>query len=239
MKILFIPKKQTMLSASSILLVDASNPAKVYLYDHDTNISTLLSIPGITGLSSDIAHTANKLWLYTSGGIGEWNITFNPFTAVFNRSITGVYPTAGLGAKNDTKIISGAYLEYDITTILATISATFSSGMAGRHIAGDIILTTNNKVIVTFTKDDYTQSWISQFSYPDGALELDIDITAQCPSPYGIYQYNDQIFIAQPDGSIYNIDIHSPYNLTLINMASHSINGASQIPSFLTTSLIP
>jgi uncharacterized protein (TIGR02145 family) len=234
-------------AACSILFNTQDDPSKIYAYDPATQISTLLTIPGITVTSADIAHTANKLWIpppnqQALSTDAEWNITLNPFTATFNRNITNLYSSAGLCAINDTTLITVLLLDvYESNISTSTAVNTFKFSMiAGRRIAGDYLLTTNNKFIVTTLNINNSNiRHITQYSYPDGAVEVDIDISAVGASPYGIYEYNNEIYIGYADGKIYKINKTSPYATTLIDTLVHSISGASQLPSCLTVSFIP
>jgi len=224
-------------SEGSVLFNTSDNPTQVYAYDPVTNISSLLTIPGILTTSSDIAHTANKLWLYSSHGIDEWNITLSPFTAIFNRSITNVNGSAGLCAKDDVTLINNAggdVYECDITTTTSVNTLKFSS-ISGRTVTGDFVLTTTNKLIV-LNNNSGGNKFVTQYDYTTGAVDLDIPITLV--APFGLYEYSGGIYIAD-SATLYNIDITTPYTLTYLSSLSYGINGASQLPSFSTINFIP
>lgn len=236
----YIPKKKNVNFNTGVLFVTNDNPAKVYLYNPNTKESTLLSVPNITGLSGDIAHTSNKMWLYGGVGVKEWNLSNNPLSATYNREISNIFGTNGLGAISDTRIINGAYMEMDITTNTATLVKALSNGFPTRTISGDVILTTDSKFIVTFRNNSFSQFWITQYNYTGSSLvlELDIDITSQITAPWGLFEHNNKIYIANGDGKIYNIDVYSPYGISLFDDTGYIINGASQIPSLLNTSFV-
>lgn len=235
------------LVASSILLNSSNIPTKIYEHNHTGNTSTLITISGITQASADIAHTANKLWLF-QGNLSEWDITLNPFNATYNRTISGIDQfSSGLCAIDDTTLInvSGASPTPDGLTVFEVIVTGATAVnipkfnlIPGRYISGDFMLTTTNKFIVT-TRSQYMPfpTYIEQYSWPDGAVELDLSISAYTDSPYGLYQYNDEIFIVNGNGVIYKIDKTSPYAITPSASTTTNIsivNGASQLPSALT-----
>lgn len=235
----WITKMNFNISTISVLYNDGNAPANVYVYYPNTLSCSQLTVPGITAASVDIAHTANKLWLYyDSNNIDEWNITLSPWSATYNRRITNfIYYSSGLCAINDTKLISVNYpsvYESDITSTTASNTLIFSSLIPYRAVSGDYMLTTTNKFIITTT---YSSSvYISQYAYPSGTLEFDIDISSMTwdEEPYGLFEYNNDIFIADGIGSIYKIDKTSPFNTTLITGVTSNIFGASSIPSQLT-----
>lgn len=229
------------LVASSVLFADLDTPAKVYGYNPGTLSSVLLPIASIVGSTTDIAHTANKLWLYNAGhtGISEWNITLSPFTAIFNRNIISTPISSGLGAIDDTHLLnfsgygSTALYELDITGGTSVNTFKFNI-LPNRSVSGDFILTTTNKLIVTTYDSVTARTYISQYDYATGALELDLDIYSTIPAPFGVYQYGTAIFIADSSGNLYNIDKTTPYILSLVDTTAYAIAGASQIPSYLT-----
>jgi hypothetical protein len=183
--------------------------------------------------------------------ITEWNITLSPFSATYNRGIT-IPPqgmSAGLGAINDTTLLNvvgnglvpPSYIPslytIDITTSTAILTYKFDL-ISNRYISGDLYLTTNNKVIAT-TQTIFGLTYITQYDYITGAMEMDLELTPTIQYPWGIFQQNDEIFITSgPDGLVYHINKTSPYNLTLTGSTNTENRGASQVPSCLTTSFV-
>lgn len=222
--------------SSTVLFNDSDNPSKVYAYYPDTTDSVLLDVPLVPDFEVDIAHTANKLWLLGSGVPVEWDITLSPFSASYNRVISGgLFNSPGLGAIDDTTLIgiSGDKVyEVNITVNPATNTEKFSM-IPGRSISGDYLLTTTGKFIVTNYVSPY-EVYITQYDYSTGDVEVDIEITPTISSPYGIYEYDGDIFIADGSGQLYMIDKDYPYGLTLVDTLPYYINGASQLPSYLT-----
>jgi hypothetical protein len=220
-----------------------SGVGKVYSYDLTTNVSTLLFNPSPPqpASSSDIAHTNNKLWLYAGNTIYEWNITLNPFTQTFNRTISG--PTGFLGnglcAINDTQLIgSNTVSPSSIVRITLNPNNTSTSEVLfnlpnARAVSGDIIYTTNNKIIVTTQSTTVVQNaWISQYYFngTSWVLEFDKVITTPISAPYGLATINNNLYIFSTT-YIYKIETVFPYTITQVNNVGKIVAGASQLPS--------
>jgi hypothetical protein len=216
-----------------------SGTGKVYAYDFTTNVSTLLfdPIPPMTGqFSRDIAHTNNKLWLYTSGNtIYEWNITLNPFTKTFNRTLLGGTLGNGLCAVNDTQLICS--VGSVITRLTLNLNNTITTQNlftlpTGRQVSGDIIYTTNDKIIVTtFTSGNYS-TYISQYALIGNSwiLEFDKNITSPASIPFGLATINNNLYIFSTI-YMYKIDTVFPYTITQVKNIGKTVAGASQLPS--------
>lgn len=208
------------------VLINNNNIVSYYV--PSTNVNTFLGSGFISSL--DIAHTTTKLWMGSGTLINEYNITLSPWSASLNRNITS--PTtlgAGLFAINNTTLISSdssGVIKLDITGS-TTVNTLLFSLPSGRSIAGDILVTTNDKVIVTTTGAG--NSYISQYNYLTGALELELNITTTVPYPYGLFIDSGNIYICNNNGNIYNIDKNTPYALTLFNNSGIiNIDGSSQ-----------
>jgi len=229
-------------------LVEASvlfntSDKRIFTYNTSANTSTQLSIPNSTYIyTADIAHTQTKLWTNAGAVISEWNITLSPFTATFSRLINTPHTIgAGLGAINDTTLITtnvdvtpNTVVTLDITNNPATSTYKFDLVVGGnnRYIAGDLLLTTTNKVITTNTALGVT--YATQFSYPTGTVEVDINIGGTVNNPYGLYIENSNIYAMNSNGNVYRIEKTTPYNITLVGNTGVGVNGASQVPSALT-----
>ena len=225
----------------SVIYVDAPNQpeiGKVYSYDLTTNVSTLLFNPSPPqpSTSSDIAHTNNKLWLYAGLLIYEWNITLSPFTQTYNRAINSGVPLGnGLAAINDTQLISSTgNLIIKLTLNLNNIatSETLFTLPTGRLISGDILYTTNGKIILTTFTSGVYNSYISQYGLNGNTwvLEFDKQITIPTLTPFGLATINGGIYITN-GANIYRINTVFPYTITLINNIGRMVSGASQVPS--------
>ena len=240
------------------MINDTSGPTDVYLYNPATKVSTLLTIPSLDTIFGcpDIAHTSNKLWLYKYNtvtfyyDIREYDITLAPFTAIFNRDIVQsvLQGNAGLCAIDDTTLI-GIYhedaintkvYELDITNNITVDTYKFNI-LVNSYVSGDYILTTTNKLIVTIRNAIINQYFISQYDYTTGNLDMTKQISPTITRPYGLFEYDNEIYIAadvgvwpNDTGEIYKIDKTAPYNLTLVDTTAYGINGASQVPEQLT-----
>lgn len=237
---------------SDVLLVDNLNPGNVYSYDPDTKTSILLPVPSIPSFCVDISHTINKLWIPVFNGVAsvfrEWDITLNPFTAIFNRDLTNIHFSEGLHAVNDNLLIThelyvvpaeAIYYETDITSNPVSNLQKFIGEY--RFIVGDYILTTTGKIIAIEGIPNTGEQVIAQYDYATGVLELNIDITLVfvygTSYATGLFEYDSEIYIAglnATNGIIYKIDKLYPYTLTLFDTTTYRINGASQVQSQLT-----
>lgn len=223
---LIVGLKDIIISSPNLLTTD------VFDYDPDVlGITKLLF--NHNGPTQDIAHTENKLWLYGSGKTAvEYNITLNPFTAVYNRNIGPIDTNGGLCAIDDITLINiygDEVILVDISGPTAIKTNVFSIAALGRSATGDYIYTVHDKLILTTIEAGRT--YISQYDFTTGVLEFDEEITSTILFPYGIYQFEGEMFIINKDGKIYNILLDFPYTLTLVDTLSVEVNGASQLPS--------
>jgi hypothetical protein len=211
----------------------------LYAYFPSTNTKLLLDVDGLTN-SLDIAHTTTKMWINSSSSLYEYNITLNPWSATFNRTIN--IPSEyilgdGLGAISNTQVIStiqisGKIVILDITTNTA-VPTEIGTLKPNRVVLGDILLTTTNKIILTnldfITGDEY----ITQYSYPSGTIEIEVKINPTISVANGLFTDNDNLYIASStvNGPIYTIDLDYPYNITYVDDSSIRLQGASQVPN--------
>jgi hypothetical protein len=236
----------------AVLLI--STIGKIYAYNGTTNTSTLLPIP--TTFSSDIAHTTNKLWLVTASPTGpnivEYNITLSPFTATYNRTLplpVGYTAGAGLCAINDTTLISSIFPPFSTELIVqitlnpdnTTTLTTLFPQIPGRRISGDIVYTTDNKIILTTYTDAPTSYYVSQYALNASGvwtLEFDLNITQNSLYNLGLATINGGIYTFS-NTDIKQIGTTFPYNVTQINNTGIIVGGASQIPSCNNVSFQP
>jgi hypothetical protein len=228
-------------------LIYNTNSPYYYSYDLSTNISTEL---GIIASSPDIAHTQNKLWGYAGTTIKEYDITLSPWSLTFNRDIISPHPLgSGLGSISNTKLLSSnsntspaTVVELDITTNNATSTILFTLS-SDRVVSGDLLLTTTGKVLVTSVSYNPTfKTFLSQYDYSTGTLEVDVEITNFTPYPYGIFQSSGLLYITNVDGNVYNIPLNAPHTPVYVQTiqtggGGYSVFGASQVPNCLTVNL--
>jgi hypothetical protein len=237
------------LSACTVFINTSSvypdGSANILSYDPITNQSDILAIlPG----SVDMANTINKLWIYniTTYKILEYNITLSPWSINFNRYIdypSGIYLGVGLGAITDTLLIStdipsGTIIELDITGSTAIVTNTLATLDSGYSITGDILLTTTGKIICTANNSGGIIKLL-QYDALTGIKEVDVDITSYfiSESPLGVFEYDNKLYLA--GNNLYEVDLISPYILTMVNSLSFQTSGASSAPSCGTVNLIP
>lgn len=236
----------------------------IYSYDINTNVSTFLQTgyPSFSGGSPDIAHTSTKLWVYRPGPasgtpitqIAEYNINLVPYTSNFNRIITvNSFLGNGLCAIDDTRLISSTRpsTSQSIVTIIKITLNPNNTGTvenlftlpSGRQISGDIIYTTNGKIILTTIRivNNVINYWISQYALINNVwvLEVDRDISSIAPGGNGLAMSGGNILIFSGQ-FIRRIDTNFPYSVTPVwDTGAIGIGGASQIPSCYTVTFIP
>ena len=237
----------------SVLYRTTGANLEVFEYYPPTNTSSpiILFATGATN-STDIAHTQTKFFAnMTLTGITEWNITLSPFTSSLNRVISvpsGTTLGPGLGCVNNTYLISSDtspvnndnLIELNIsglTAVTRTISA-----VSGR-VSGDIVYTTQGKVLVTTETNSPNARYIQQYDYLTGTREFSIVIgssTTGITKPFGLFEYNNEIYIAEfsTPYPMYKIQNTSPYTVTQVYASSFVMGGASQVPCCNTVSFV-
>ncbi len=222
------------------ILYNRTKPRSLYVYNSTTNVSTLLDLDTsfIPFTSPDVAHTADKLWLYNSSVIYEYSITLNPYTSTFNRSINlpvGVTLGAGLGVIDNTTLISSNTATNQVIqiTLLSTNTTNIQPLFTlptGRRIFGDLIYTAFGKIIVTTSTNNAPYNfWISQYNLIGGTwvLEFDLDITTSATSPYGLAVIDTNLYIFSGT-NFRQINTSFPYDITQVNNVGVTIAGSSQ-----------
>ena len=228
----------------------------IYEYFPSSNTNVFL---GNYPISTDIAHTATKLWLVTTGGseLREYDITLSPWSATFNRSICNSNPCltfpqnyvlgVGLSAITNTQLISTNSLVSPVEIIVLDITTNFGVPTvigtlgANRTVSGDILLTTTNKILVTNFSTagiNIGNVYLTQYSYPSGTFEVEVDITSTILGPFGLFIDNGNIYVCSNNGQIYNVNLNFPYTQTLFNNSGLNIVGASSLPSCNNANLI-
>ncbi len=231
------PTKPIVIPPCSVL-INNSNTVSAYF----SSTGVLTPLISYNPPSPDIAHTSTKMWLYNIAGnyINEYNITLSPWSATFNRQINvpiNITMGAGMGAISNTELITtdnsvspNRIISLNITTTTA-VSTVIGSLTLGRRVAGDILVTTTNKILVT---NEITNGnrYLSQYSYPAGIFEGEVNITNSVEYPWGIFINNSMIYVVNgTDGNLINVNVNSPYTLTPNGSIGSFVSGASQIPS--------
>jgi hypothetical protein len=226
-----------------------NNSPDIFSYNFALNTLTYLN-PFISGFipgSADIAHTSDKIFMYTLTQIYEYDYTNCPFSASFNRIINIPAPYSlgnGLAVKNNTTLISSfnfffgqPCLEIDITNTNAVVTSLFP--FTNRNVLGDLLYTTTTQPkLLALLGDSAGNTYLSQYDYATGNLEVDININT-ISGPYGMFIENGQIYVTSAVGQIWGVNLSFPYTLTLIQNSGNPIAGASSIPECSDTKLYP
>jgi hypothetical protein len=217
-----------------------NNDTTIYSYDVTTNTNIPLN-PFITGtipLSTDIAHTANKIFLYTTNyKIYEYTYTACPFSATLSRIINvpffGGNLDNAIAAKDDLTLLFGAtngfVIEVDITTTTAVVTNQFPLPPLTLQVFAlyyTAALSQTKLILINFTTTG--QNRLVQYDYITGNIELNILINV--PFPDGLFSVSGQMYISSQFGQIWEINLNSPYTLTSIQNSGIIIGGTSNSP---------
>ena len=155
---------------------------------------------------------------------------------------------AGLCAINDTTLISSIFPPFSTELIVqitlnpdnTTTLTTLFPQIPGRRISGDIVYTTDNKIILTTYTDAPTSYYISQYTLVNGVwtLEFDLNITQNSLYNLGLATLNNGIYTFS-NTNLKQVGTTFPYNVTQINDTGIVVGGASQIPSCNNVSFQP
>ena len=217
-------------------------------FNPDTEVVTYLNnVPD----SPDIAMTNDKMFFLGFDGIFyEYDITLNPWSITLNRTIDwqtlGLPFGPGLETVSNTKILVGRFqiFEVDISGVTPVSTQLFEVPDGG-SISGDIYYNPYNDVIfITYGLGFFGSPpcFIAKFTR-DGQLIASGPLAAD-KFPYGMYAYNNQLYVINSDGTIYLIDQDTlAYTFQSDITTAADIFGAAQplscrnniIPPFTTT----
>jgi uncharacterized protein (TIGR02145 family) len=236
----------------------------LYAYNPSTNVSSAPILPSNEGsvFAQSDTHTANKYFKTNNTNlIQEWNTTAVPNTLVFSRNIsvnTGyIYFYYAFAVNNTTllTIITNATTGTNtnpINAILARIDITNNTVTPAQVTPlfniittslgfGTILLTSTNKLLfigTRFSSNNLVVTYLRQYSYPDGALELEIDLAPFVPNSNSqnnycrLFEYGGNIFFTVygqitnfTSTNIYQINLNSPYTITLVRSLPGLIQG--------------
>jgi hypothetical protein len=203
--------------------------------NNQTQVNGIINIPGfVPSATAGVAFTSNKLWIIDTD-IEEWDITLQPFTAIYNRNITyGETPgVAGNIAINNTTLIAldssaspQEILELDITTTTAIPTVKFSI-QADRTVISNILYTTEGKIILVSQDTVSSDYYVTQYNYSDGTVELDVNIGTVNASI--VLECNCLIQLLDVSGTTGDLYVFNPTgSITLI--------GSGNIPEYITAS---
>jgi surface protein len=240
------------------------NATELYSNGYDITPNDFIS-------STDIAHywdapsSTGYIWLNSNSlkKIREWKITsLSPIIYDTTYNVIGYrdidYPTGittlgnGLCTKTFNQLIG---LNISTRTIIVltldpfpnTTSTYYNTSIVlptSSTVTGDIIYTTNDKIILSLTQGPAPITFYLKQYDINGNEDVSIQIGggATPPTPninntLGLYVESNSIYLVTSTGIIYNVDINYPYQISNFgNVGIASVNGASQIPNCIDTS---
>lgn len=218
-----------------IVLLNSDNKG---IYGYNIEDNTIVSLGSSSGVSTDIAMTNTKMWVYTdfsSIKVAEYDITLDPWSYSFVRNINVPFGTAGgagLIAKDNNTLIMGAntIVEVDISSTPATFSTLFtlpagSGSPYPGNVTGDFYYNSaTSTFIIAYT--NAAGNHIGQFSYSGTLLK---NTTISFGDAYGLYAYNGFVYVIRGNGMVYKIN--SDFSITYVQTAPLSgfaIYGSAQ-----------
>lgn len=204
-----------------------------------------LDVPGYVS-SLGIAMTADYLWSIDGLGITQWDIALSPFSATYNTVINipvGYIPGLGIVAKNsgilistDTSTSPNDVTELDITGVTAVATVMFSL-QADRTSVGNMLYTTDGKLIVINQDGVTSDYYITQYEYATGIVEVDLNIGSLAVT--SLYECNCDIYVTDANGNLYTVIKILPYVLfdLGVNIGISSIASATQVASCVVSSI--
>jgi len=192
----------------------------------------LLNVPNYTpGIG--IAMTKNYLWSVDTE-FHQWDITLIPFDATYNKNIAfpvGFTINSGITAKNDDVVIAVNDTTNEVVEINMDTEALTSifTLITNRIAIGNLILTSNSKLLL-INQDSMTSSYyLTQYDYPLGTIEYDIEITAITPA--NLYECNCWLFIVDTEGASWLLDKTNPYDLLPAETFTYNPISITQVSS--------
>jgi len=204
-----------------------------------------LDVPGYVS-SLGIAMTANYLWSIDGVDITQWDIALSPFSATYNTIINvpvGYIPGLGIVAKNsgilistDTGVSPNTVNELDITAVTAVATVMFNL-QADRTSVGNMLYTTDGKLIVINQDGVTSDYYITQYDYATGTVEVDLNIGSLAVT--SLYECNCDIYVTDANGNLYVVIKIAPYVLfdLGVNIGISSISSATQVASCVVSSI--
>ena len=226
---------------------------QLYSYSPTNNTSVAITTPSPNvGLNND-THTLNKFWRGDSDNtIYEWIPSNVPNTLVSNRTITmntGYSKFWYLQAIDDNTlltILSNSTITVvgdNVDAMLARIDITSNTVTPAQVTPlfsipttslgpGSMLLTTNNKLLFVGTRLESSGPpptfiyVLKQYSYPDGVLETEIDLSTVADNTtaitLGLFESGGEIYLAKSlllapiSTTLYKINPTSPYPITTV-----------------------
>jgi len=234
---------------------NSSEQPETYLYNVATNASTQVILPNDTFIDYFAeTHTSTKYWKGNqTNTIKEWNTTSTPNTLTFVRNITisGITGT-NFNYFNSLQAIDNTTLLTAISSFQSTAAGNFVFSLTRMDITTNtvgpaqqtslfniyapagldsMLLTTNNKLITVGRRNTETAqgvAYLSQYSYPDGALEADrlLPTITQFDTPCLLFESNGNLYMSVGGVTsaltsiqkIYQVNLNDPYILTQVGV---------------------
>ena len=220
---------------------------KVYYNNMDTINMDLLNVPNFSS-TYGIAMTANYLWSVTTDFL-QWDITLSPFSATYNTAIPfpGSFTTSsGIVAISDNLIIAvddsvspQNVVELEIDNPIGPTSMTLSIQFAlqtDRIAFSNMLYTNSGKLIVVNSDFTSGDTYLTQYDYATGVIELDLNIGAIVPT--SIYECNCTIYITTNLDILYAIEKTSPNSLVEVTTITETgLLSATQVAACVGASL--
>jgi hypothetical protein len=219
----------------------------MYNFSADTSTGTLITNTGFTATA--LAFTSTKVWTCTHAGgtINEWTITLCPFTSTFSRNISSPFPlSSALYAIDNNRLIVGRQNVlperiYELN-ISGTPTSTLKYTLPMTRRITELSLNNSGKLIILgYNAGAPTNRYVTQIDYATGNLEIDEIISPTINSPYGIFEYNSELYLLDGLGlaNYYKINT-STYSLTLSgNVGTGTIYGMQQSYGCLSAQFSP
>ncbi len=234
-------------SSCDIFYLSSVNTIRVYNFSADTSTGTLITNTGFTATA--LAFTSTKLWTCTHAGttINEWTISLCPFTSSFSRNISAPFPlSSAMFAIDNNRLIIGRQNVLPEKIYELNISGTPTSTLIctlpmTRRITELSLNNSGKLIILGYNAGAPTNRYVTQIDYVTGNLELDYQISPTINNPYGIFQYNSELYLLDGLGlaNYYKINT-STYSLTLSgNVGTGTIYGMQQSYGCLSAQFSP
>ena len=211
------------------------------LYTFSSNTTTNLSgyVPGgwTTGESIGVSENYLFTWSQVNETLYQYLISYCPFQITYacEYYMSGYNFNLLAATVSDTKVVLGlnndiTEVDVDIITSAFTATSLFNpvSTLSGRIADNETLYTSTGKLLLfTSYSSGGTNYWLTQYDYPSGTVEVDVDISSITTgsSPSTIFVHNSQLYIGLLNGNIYNVGLTSPYTLTYIqNTGQFTIN---------------
>ena len=226
-----------------------SRAGKIWYFNPLTNqIYLLFEAVGNYSGNWQIAHTDDKIFFLNYGnpvndGIFRYNVTsWYPFTTGAPQVVLNSGLRRGLFAidndnlltSSDINIIPSKVQLYNISTSSFTDILILPDNL---RVTGDIMLTTCNKLLV-IVSDYYgnLQRYLQQYDYSNisAGPEVSIQIGNFNQDPTGIFSNNGKLYVVinnltatTNNENIYEVNLNSPYELTLVGESVILAGGGS------------